>query len=135
MSLKRINQIGDTLVEVLVSLAVVSLLMGGAIATSSQSQRGSIRSQERGEANKVAESQVENLRATSYTNIGTNTLFHFGPSGNLVASAGSVPGAGGTGYNVQITRPANSHTFTVTVSWTPAGGGPSSNVIMKYAVY
>ncbi|MCW1907951.1 MAG: prepilin-type N-terminal cleavage/methylation domain-containing protein [Candidatus Saccharibacteria bacterium] len=136
MSLKRITQAGDTLIEVLVSLAAVSLLLGGAIATSSQSQRGSLRSQERSEATKVAEAQVEHLRATPYKTIDTNVLFHFGTAGNLVSGAGSVSGAGGTGYAVQITRPdASDHTFTVTVSWTPAGGGPSNNVIMKYAVY
>jgi prepilin-type N-terminal cleavage/methylation domain-containing protein len=130
------TQVGDTLIEVLIALAVVSLLLGGAIATSNQSQRGSIRSQERSEANKVAEAQVENLRATTFKNIGTSTLFHFDASGNLVSGAGTMAGAGGTGYAVQISRVnSTDHTFTVSVSWTPAGGGPSSNVIMKYAVY
>lgn len=56
------NQRGDTIVEVLIALTVLTLILVGAFATASRSQNMNRASQERGEAMKVIESQIESLK-------------------------------------------------------------------------
>jgi prepilin-type N-terminal cleavage/methylation domain-containing protein len=136
MKLIKLMQKGDTIVEVLIALAISSLLIGGAMASANQTLLGSLRSQERGEALKIAESQLEYLRGTGFTAIGSDTSFYFSSSGARTAGAGSISGAG-IPYTVNITRSSpTDHNFTVTVTWSPAGGGAGlDNVSIRYGVY
>jgi len=57
------NQRGDTIVEVLISLAVLSLIIGGAYSIANAALRNSRQAQERAEATKLAESQLEALKS------------------------------------------------------------------------
>lgn len=132
--LKQLRQAGDTMVEIMIALAVVSLLIGGAMASSRESLRSTQRAAERSEAQKIAESQVEQLRARGFTNIGTATNFHFSSTGAQTNGAGTVSGTG-INFTVIITRAsATDHVFTVTSSWVPAAGGTDS-VTYRYEVY
>lgn len=131
---KWLGEAGDTIVEVMVALAVASLLIGGAMASARQSLQGSQRAGERSEAQKIAESQIEQLRAIGFTTIGSATNFYFNASGSLTAGVGTS-GTTGVVYSLAITRPTSSdHIFTVTISW-PATGGGTDNVIIRYGVY
>jgi Tfp pilus assembly protein PilV len=67
------SQAGDTIVEVLIAIVVVGSVLVGAFAISNVSLRQVQMAQERSEAQKIAESSVENL-------------------GTMVNGDGSVPG-------------------------------------------
>lgn len=58
-----INSCGDTILEVLVSITVVSLILGASYALANQSTQANRRAQERSEALKYTESQLEQLKA------------------------------------------------------------------------
>lgn len=59
---KRLNQVGDTIVEVLIVTAVLGLVLAGSYAIASRSLKGMRASQERGEALKLAEGQIESIK-------------------------------------------------------------------------
>jgi len=54
---------GDTIVEVLIAIIIVSAVLGGAYVSASRSLSVTRQSQERGEALKYAEEQVERLKS------------------------------------------------------------------------
>lgn len=58
----RANQSGDTIVEVLVALAVISFVLAGSWALATHTLKNVRISQERGEAAKIVQSQVEMLK-------------------------------------------------------------------------
>ena len=58
---------GDTIVEVLLAIAVTSLVIAGAYVAVDRSLKASRAAQERGEAVKVAEAQIERLKYLSYS--------------------------------------------------------------------
>jgi prepilin-type N-terminal cleavage/methylation domain-containing protein len=64
-ALKKTLQRGDTIVEVMIAMAVLGLVLASAFAISNRSYATGINAQERNEALKVAESQVELLRIAS----------------------------------------------------------------------
>jgi len=61
--MRRLTEAGDTIVEVLICIAIVSMILGGAFVTTRNSQLGVRDSQEHAEALKLLESQLEQLRA------------------------------------------------------------------------
>jgi len=61
----RLGSAGDTIVEVLIAIAVLSLVLGGAYVVSNHSLQGVRLGQEHTDALKIAESQVELLRSLS----------------------------------------------------------------------
>lgn len=72
--IKNLNQAGDTIVEVLIAMAVVSLVLGGAYATANRSFLSIKLAQERSEALKLAEDQLEQLRVEQQTATTNNTV-------------------------------------------------------------
>ncbi len=62
---KKRSQRGDTIIEVLIAMSVLSLVLVTGYSISTRSLNGIRVSQERGEALKIAESQVEMLHALS----------------------------------------------------------------------
>jgi len=56
------NQIGDTIVEVLLAVGVVGLAIAGGYGIATRSLKASRQAQERGEALKLAEGQVEAIK-------------------------------------------------------------------------
>ena len=68
------NQVGDTIVEVLLSVIVVGLAIGLAYGIASRSLRGSRQAQERVEALKLVESQIEQLKSGA-NKTGDSSLF------------------------------------------------------------
>lgn len=60
--MRRLNAQGDTIVEVLIAILVISVILTGAFVSARRSQAGIRQSQERVEALKVAEGQLEHTR-------------------------------------------------------------------------
>lgn len=60
---RRLNQAGDTIVEVLIAIGVVGLMLTSAYAITNRSNRSLQDAQEHGQALKLVETQIELLRS------------------------------------------------------------------------
>lgn len=81
---------GDTIVEVLLALTIVSSMLGGAYVLANRSLNNSRASQERGEALKLVEAQLERLN--NAVNSGNNDAFTT-PNTFCMDSSGNVADA------------------------------------------
>lgn len=135
MKKKYLGSRGDTIVEVLIAIAVVSGVLGGAYVSASRSLNGSRQSQERGEALKLAEGQLERIKAATTSATTMTAPFCMDSNNNPVAASNSAckPNLGGPIYTETINRSGN--TFTVQISWDRAGGGGNENATLVYRVY
>jgi len=77
--MKRLGQAGDTLVEVLICIMIVSLILTGAYVTTNKSTLRVLDSQERAQALKLAQGQVEQVRQNA--TLATTNVFDQ-PTGN-----------------------------------------------------
>lgn len=144
----RLNNYGDTLVEVLMALAVTSLLISSAFTATNRSLVTARRSQERVEGLKAVESQLELLHG-AFTAVGANTSFCLDASTVVVFAAPPVNAQAdtfaypancqiglGLKFFVSITRASGTdHTFTARSRWLQAGGGGTNEVVINYTVY
>lgn len=62
ISRKRFNQAGDTIVEVLIAIGILSMILGASYAVAIKSSRSVRDAQERTEAQKIAMGSMERLR-------------------------------------------------------------------------
>lgn len=155
--MKGIKERGDTIVEVLIAISVVSLILGGAYVTTNRSLIATRSAEERGNALKLAESQVEQLKGLAN---GDNADLIFGagtPMPFCIPISTGVPvlakTAGGVAttecklnasgaptsvqpvYAVSIQRASDGNTFTVTNDWTDASGRINDSLRLIYRVY
>lgn len=63
MRLRRLGIRGDTIIEVMLAVAVVGVTIAGAYGIATRSLKSARQAQERGEALKIAEGQVEAIKA------------------------------------------------------------------------
>lgn len=144
MLMKRLNTKGDTIVEVLLAIAVVSAVLGGAFVATNRSLNGVRQSQERGEALKLVEGQLERLKEAAATD--TSGVVFTTPTdpfclndGLAVQSPGSaVCNQGPDGrYRLEIDRSPpddDVYTFTASARWERLGGG-TNEVLIRYKTY
>jgi prepilin-type N-terminal cleavage/methylation domain-containing protein len=141
------RQRGDTLVEVLIAIAVISLILAGAYVTTNRSLYATRSAQERSNALKLAESQIEQLKGLA----GSNPTALFGGAvpnpfcisntGTVVPAANPACSVGTTGvpttvepiFRLSIARSGN--TFTLTETWIDVGGKQTDSLQLKYRVY
>ncbi len=158
----KLNQKGDTIVEVMIAMAVASLVIGSAYSISNKSLANSRQAQEHSEAARIAQSQIEQIR--QFARLATvssplfqpNRAFCVGTNGQLTeitgmpASEVSKPGndatrypggcqnLGSVNYRVGFTKnstdPFNTNTFSVYVNWDGATG-KQDQVSMSYRAY
>src|SRR5687768_7126431 len=136
MRLRRLLQLserGDTLVEVLIAIAVASLILGGAFVTTNKSLQATRDAQERGNAFKLVESQVERIKNLAASN--PDVLFGASaPASYCISSAGAVVASTNVACTVDsagnattaepkfaLTVTRSSNTFTVRSVWTKVG--------------
>lgn len=158
MHVRYLNDAGDTIIEVLVCIAVVSTVLGGAFVTIRQSQVGVRNSQEHAEALKLVESQLEQIRGDTTDAI--NALPPFCMYNEAPVSAISPPGSSPSAdctqnssgmakqpdsrYYLSVTRCdkiacgnyiLNSYLFTVTATWPQVTGQGNGTESMVYRLY
>jgi len=140
------RQRGDTLVEVLIAIAVVSLVLGGAYVTSSRSLLATRSAQERGNALKIAESQIEQIKGLAASNskalfdASAPSPFCISTDGSVVASSDATCTVGTNGsptttepkFVLSVTRSGN--TFTLVETWNDVRSG-TDQLQLKYRVY
>lgn len=155
MHIKYLNNTGDTIIEVLVCIAVVSTILGGAFVTTRQSQVGVRNSQEHAEALKLIESQLEQLRgdtkdATTFT--APFCMYGEVPVSSVISpqdvnctqNSAGVPSKSDSRYFLSIKRCTaiacgnnigGSYLFTVTATWPEVTGQGSGQETMVYRLY
>lgn len=153
------NQEGDTIVEVLISIAIVSAILGSAYAVVSRTSKNSQQAREHSQALKIAEGQLETLKVANTISL-PSEQFCFKESNHQpvkISSAAApltnlaVPtiaagydaeckyadadGSAGTAdrYWVAFTRTA-ANTYKIHVKWDGATGSVDS-VELAYKVY
>lgn len=140
--MRYLRESGDTIVEVLIAIAIVSMILGGAFASSQRSFNVNQRTQERGEATKYVEQQLERLKAASNSPTASTTgIFRTSvPAVFCLDTAASIVTAGcttgpGNRYTLEIRRGVDNKTFTVSTVWDQSGGRGQDRVVMVYRVY
>lgn len=130
----RLNQAGDTIVEVLIAIAVISSVLGTAYAVVNSATKTSQQSQEHSRALAIAESQIERIKVNEDAQDEQNP-FCFSESGtgleynidNCKFDDGDVVDR----YNTVVNKDVNGN-FTVDVTWDgPKGRQESVSLIYK----
>lgn len=146
------NERGDTIVEVLIAIAVVSMVLGGAYVTTNRSLQASRSAQEQGVAIKLVEGQLEGLKALADQPGGLATA----PATFCILSSGgkpapvSVSGPGNPcslnnqgvtasatdqpAYKIAITE-LTTDNFQITANWYDVSGNQNDGIQMNYRVY
>lgn len=144
--LTRTHQRGDTIVEVLIAMAITSLVLGMAYSTSSRALQVGRQAQERTEALKLAEGQIEQLKYMA--NDASNGVFDTTNAQFCILNNQKYPIVNynqfpyrtecyrSSLYNVGIQYSAtNDDTFTVRTIWDRLGGGGQDEVVIKYRMH
>lgn len=74
--MKKLYNTGDTIVEVLIAITIISSVLGVAYATMNRASQNARQAQERGVATKLLESQAESLKAKATDNTTAVTVFN-----------------------------------------------------------
>lgn len=156
MTVKNRHQSGDTIVEILIAIAVVSLLLTAAFVLTRSNLRSIQNSQERSQAQALVGGQLERLKSivadegapvkpttmTAPFCIDThNTIITDVDHHCNLASDGTeyTPASPGFPYSVRITYDAGvdgkKSTFTVVATWDSATTSGQSKVSMVYRLY
>ncbi len=123
------NNRGDTIVEVLVAIAVVSLVLAGAFTSTRHSANATRSAQEQGEALKIAESQVEQIKIAVET--GKPSLAA-APASFCISGATTPDSTAAVCkiglYQITITKPdpLAPDTYATQITWDKLGGGANS---------
>lgn len=144
----RQRQRGDTLVEVLICVLIVSIVLMGAYVTTQRSSRGIRNSQEHAEALKLVQSQLEQVRADAEDD--TPQVFMAGQPFCMVAGAPvsganapqcsqdntGAPTTGQPQYKLSVTRvdSGDAGLFTVQAEWDDINGGTGRETL-HYRLY
>jgi prepilin-type N-terminal cleavage/methylation domain-containing protein len=113
---------GDTLVEVLIAMAIMSLVLVGAYVTSSRNSAALQQSQERQQGQRLAEEQIEMLRA--HGGIALSGECYDATSTEVTGAACNRTSANNSGatYTMQITGPNGTNNpsgvYTISATWT-----------------
>lgn len=144
--LKRLTSQGDTIIEVMVVLAVLGLALSISYATASRSLTQARQAQENTEATTLAQTQIEQLRGNYQVTIDSSNYIYANPYfclnngvrtnliGTDVKDYASYPPAckfHDDRYHVAIKYDSPS-TFTVTVVWDDLSGNDQSRVTLSY---
>jgi prepilin-type N-terminal cleavage/methylation domain-containing protein len=132
-----LNQAGDTIVEVLIAIAIVSLVLVGAYASTNHNVAISQDTQEHGQALQLVQGQVEFLRADDKASSVPACYKSAGTAATTPATDCKVSSAGASScsaepcFTLSIT-PTSGTIYKVSASWSGLTGS-SNNVAVYYA--
>lgn len=136
----KLGQTGDTIVEVIIVLAVLGFAISTSYATASRSLNSTRQAQENGHATQILQSQLETLRSYSLLPVSDpNNIFRLGDF--CVAATGAVLTAVGstctfdTIYDVKVTYDPTFSSFTAVASWDDIGGQGKDTVTLVYRIH
>lgn len=145
---KKLSSGGDTIVEVLIAVALIGVILAGTYAIANRSSTAIRQSQERTDALKIAETQIEQLKVLSQDT--SSNIFVISPPFCTFNQTPAVPDLttqpaasnnckvnNGITYSVSINRShtGNSYLFDITISWDSAvGNALKDKVNLKYSI-
>lgn len=157
---RRLNQYGDTIVEVLIALVVIGMAISLAYGTASRSLRANRQAQERSEALKRAEGQVERLKnmaadpTKSAALFAKTTPFCLADEGGVVnklIDEGAIPALASDPlsvppyatacisdnlYHLSITpNSGTANQFSIRARWASLSNGGNEEVLINYRLY
>jgi prepilin-type N-terminal cleavage/methylation domain-containing protein len=133
------NNRGDTIIEVMIVLAVLGLAIGISYATANRSLLNARQAQENSQATALAQSQVEALRTLAAS--GTPNIFQSGPycisqTTPYSVQTGAACNRGTIPYNIAVTYDNNpTDTFTVKIGWPDVIGTGDDTVTIVYRLH
>lgn len=134
IKITKLNKTGDTIIEVLISILILSVVLAGAYATAGRSSTTVRASQERGEALKLVEGQLERLRFSVPTEaedgITPGEQFCFDAAGDIV----EAPCLFGPNerYALSIQEVVDEGHFIAWADWERVGGANQERIEMVY---
>lgn len=142
--LQRLGQRGDTIIEVLIAVTVISMVLGGAYVATNRNIQTSRNTEEQSSALKLAESQVEQIKGLINrdpaqvfdTSHATFCIFegavYASTNNNCLVDLRGKPSAAQPQYRLNVTESSN--LFTVNVQWDQLGGN-QGNLRMLYRAH
>ncbi|HVV66697.1 MAG TPA: LCCL domain-containing protein [Candidatus Saccharimonadales bacterium] len=135
---KKLTDAGDTIVEVMVVLAILGLAIGISYATANRSLLNARQAQESSQATEQVQSQVEALRTmVSNPNVYSTPSFCLTPSGttySIQPSASSCNFGEASRYNITISH-LDANTFRVRATWNDVLGEGTDSATIIYRMY
>lgn len=131
MKLRQYSQRGDTIIEVLFAMAIIGLVLASAYSIASKNLQTSQFSKERTQATKIAESQVEQIKALETP---PNEATDFCVNVTDTTPVNYLPDPTCTeGFFDKIVNRVG-ETYTVIIEWIPPGGSDTNkaNVTVYY---
>lgn len=136
----HLTQNGDTIVEVLIVIAIISLVLVGAYISTNRNIASTQDAQERTQAVKLVQTQIEYLRTATSP---AGTCYAFAVAGGaigvqrndgcIVNSSDVKAGSGEEpAYTLTISSPDPAGTYTVKAVWDSITGTGQNNVTMYY---
>lgn len=140
MLVRKLSDKGDTFVEVLLAIAIVSFILVAAYATANKNTLLNQDTQERSQALQIATSQLELLRNAVSVGTSVTSSQCFATTGNVVnvsdsgapctVKADGTPAGGSLpAYMIAISAGA---TYSVNVSWDSLASNTRSSVTLYY---
>lgn len=141
--LRRLKSSGDTIVEVLLAIAVLGAVLSGAYVSASHSQKNIRQAQERGEALQFVQAQQELIKDMAANDLKSGALFSeslpfcVNNSYNIETILANCRFGTDGRYGVNVLRtgnPASGHLFTVTAVWDNVIGSGEDNITSSYRI-
>lgn len=143
--MKKLNQIGDTIVEVLLSLTVLAMVIGIAYGIANRSVKRAQQAQERTQATKLVEGQLDRLKYLSESQSANDVIqFQAATSSSsprcLVYRNSKIQAVNATDsgctidslFKLSFTYEQADRKFTVSSTWDSLVAGQTENVTMEY---
>lgn len=118
------NQEGFTLIEIFITIVLLTIGLLGTAALTTGVVRGNLASKDMTTATAIAQSCLEENRRVGYTNVGAGTSGCL--SGSVNVTQGGVTFARALTVAPLVPDTTNIRTLTVTVSWSEGGSGTKS---------
>jgi type II secretory pathway pseudopilin PulG len=151
--MKKLNKAGDTIIEVLLSLAVLGMVIGTSYAIASRSLKRAQQAQERTQATKLVEGQIDRIKyiseerglesnVTAFNDITTSGTAMCLKPFTIVSSGQKIIKAYVAGgddckdgfFSYSILYNSTTHLFTTNATWSSLGSNGEENVTMQYRV-
>lgn len=139
---KHLPQSGDTIVEVMLAIAIIGSVIISAFVTTNKNLQSTQDSQERGQAVQLVQAQIESIHANNGLTASFNCFDSAGmPKSNgpvnnnpcVVKSDGAMNTTGAQpSYTLKVVSSGLPLTYTITASWESIKGTGTNNVTMYY---